>query len=210
MIEKSEWDESELRVLKKFRSPLDVQNFLDSIKYNRDVGICKSPRGVLHERTAHCTEGAYFAAAALRYLAYPPLIVDLGAENDDDHLLVVFKENGLWGAVAKSNTTALRYRDPVYRSIRELVMSYFPFYFNTSGDKSLMRYSRPVNLKRFDENNWMFTSSDLHFISDYLTKTRHYDVADKQFLRSLPKTNEQLMRAVFLDADEHGLFKPKK
>jgi hypothetical protein len=209
MREKSDWSRSELRILRSFQSPLDIQNFLDPIKYNLDGDICKSPRRVLSERTAHCTEGAYFAAAALRFLAYPPLIVDLAAVNDDDHLLAVFKEKGLWGAVAKSNTTALRYRDPVYRSIRELVMSYFPFYFNTLGDKSLKGYSMPVNLKRFDEKDWMFTSSDLHFISDYLTKTKHCDVVDKQIFVRLPKTDEQVMRAVFLDADEEGLFKPK-
>ena len=93
------WNPAELRILRKFKTPVDIQSYLNRLPYN-DKATAMSPRRVLRERTAHCFEGALFAAAALRFLGYPPLIVDLAAHNDDDHVIAVFKENRLWGAIA--------------------------------------------------------------------------------------------------------------
>ena len=143
-----------------FSSPWEIQRFLSAIPYNSKEE-CKSPKRVLAERNAHCFEGALFAASRLRELGYPPLLMDLRAWNDDDHVIALFKERGRWGAVAKSNFTTLRFREPVYRTLRELAMSYFDFYFNTLGQKTLRAYSRPLKLSRFDEKNWTETEDDL-------------------------------------------------
>jgi hypothetical protein len=165
---------------------------------------------VLENPKAHCFEGALFAAAMLRALGHQPLIVDMAAENDDDHVIAVFREGPYWGALAKSNTSALRYREPVYRSLRELIMSYFDFYFNTLGEKSLRSYSRPVNLKRFDHTRWETTDADLEYIGDYLYGISHIPVTGIDQIKQLKKADKLLMDAVFLGADEEGLFKAKE
>ena len=130
------------------------------MEYNPEY-ITNSPRKVLQCKKANCFEGALFAAAALKIIGFKPLIVDFMTENDDDHVIAVFKQDNYYGAVAKSNTKLLRYREPVYRTLRELVMSYFDFYFNTLGELSLRSYSNPVNLSKFDKFNWMTTDEDL-------------------------------------------------
>ena len=117
-----------------------------------------SPRRVLAAQTAHCLEGAIFAAAALRANKYPPLILDFEAEHDTDHVVAVFREKGHWGAVAKSNFTGCRYREPVYRSLRELAMSYFNTYFNLRRERTMRTFSRPVKPGRFDRQHWMHYS----------------------------------------------------
>lgn len=203
------WTSAESGFIGQFRSPYHIQQFLDSVPYNPNAE-CRSPRKVIAEQKAHCFEGALFAAAMLREIGFKPLILDMMAENDDDHVIAVFRVRGLWGAIAKSNTTALRYREPVYRTIRELVMSYFDFYFNTLGDKSLRSYSRPVDLSRFDSKNWSQTDGDLEYIGDYLTVIWHYPLLDSESIRSLQRVDQKLMDAVFLGADETGLFKPEE
>lgn len=118
-------------------------------------------------------DGALFAAAALRVQGYPPLIVDLEAVRDDDHVLAVFRSGRLWGAVARSNYSGLRFREPLYRTVRELVLSYFESYFNLRREKTLRRYSRPVNLSRFDRRSWMTAEEDLWDIPAYLVDIPH-------------------------------------
>ena len=193
----------------QFKSPFDIQLFLNSVRYNPDY-ITNSPRLVMHKKMANCFEGALFAAAVLRMLGHKPLIVDLMAYNDDDHVIAVFKQNNLYGAVAKSNTTTLRFREPVYRSIRELVMSYFDFYFNTLGDKSLRSYSNPVDLSKFDKVNWMTTEEDLEFIGDYLFTIKHNKILDAHSVRSLNPADKDVLEICFLGSVPEGLFKPKK
>jgi len=145
-IERDRTKEAELiRYLKPLKSPVMIQEYLDSVPYN-STGRTLSPLQVMKERMAHCMDGGLFAAAALRRLGYPPLIVDLVAFNDDDHIIAVFREGKCWGAIAKSNTTLLRFREPVYRSLRELAMSYFDLYYNLKSEKTLRSYSRPINL----------------------------------------------------------------
>src|SRR5512133_1661555 len=140
----------------KINTPAAVQEFLDQIEYN-STGETRSPKNVMELGRAHCMEGALFGAACLEKFGYPPLVLDMLAEDDDDHVIAIYKYKGCWGAVAKSNFTTLRYREPVYRSLRELMMSYFDFYFNTLGIKSLRSYSLPVNLKKFNHLNWRIT-----------------------------------------------------
>ena len=199
----------ERKFFEQFKSPFDIQLFLNSIKYNPDY-ITNSPRVVMHKKMANCFEGALFAAAVLRMLGHKPSIVDLMAYNDDDHVIAIFKQNNLYGAVAKSNTTTLRFREPVYRSIRELVMSYFDFYFNTLGDKSLRSYSNPVDLSKFDKDKWMTTEEDLEFIGDYLFTIKHNKILDARSVRSLSPADKEVLEICFIGSVPEGLFKPKK
>ena len=188
--------------------PDKIQGFLDSIDYNPNYE-CRSPRWVIRKKSAHCFEGALFAAAALEFIGFLPLIIDMKAFNDDDHVIAVFKKDGNWGSVAKSNFTTLRYREPVYRSLRELVMSYFDFYFNTAGDKSLRSYSLPLNLTIYNSHHWATTDEDLEYIGDKLEKIRHYPVVNKKMINNLKKASETMLKAGMLGSNIDGLFKPK-
>ena len=203
----ADWTPRERRLLQSLCGPNDVQRFLNRLRYNGRP-TTKSPRRVIAERTAHCFEGALFAAAALRFQGHAPLLVDLAARNDDDHVIAVFRRDRLWGAVAKSNTTLLRYREPVYRSLRELVMSYFEGYFNVRGEKSLVSYSRPVNLSHFDRRGWMFAQDDLDDIGDHLTAAPHAAVAPPAVRRRISPADPDVVRACFLGALPSGLYRP--
>lgn len=163
---------SELRKLRALKTPAGIQRFLDAIPYHL-AGTAWSPRTVLREKTAHCLEGAIFAAAALRVLGFPPFIFDLEADQDTDHVLAIFKIRGHWGAIAKSNFAGCRYREPVYRTLRELALSYFNTYFNLRGERTLRRYSQPVNLARFDDRHWMTSDKGIWFVAEYLCDIPH-------------------------------------
>jgi hypothetical protein len=166
---------SELAALRRLSTPGRIQAYLDGLDYNHEAhgDTLRSPRRVLRDRTAHCAEGAFLAAAAFRVSGRPPLLVDLVAVRDDDHVLAVFRENGLWGSVAISKFAGLRYRSPVYRTIRELVMSYFDHYYNWDGERTLRSYSRPVSLVQFDRIGWMTTEVDLWPIVEHLDRAHH-------------------------------------
>jgi hypothetical protein len=155
---------------------------------------------VLRDRIAHCAEGAYFAAAALRVHGHPPLIVDLEAVRDDDHLLAVFKEHGHWGAIAKSNYAGLRFREPIYRSLRELAVSYFEHYYNLEGEKTLRAYSRPVNLARFDKLGWMTAEEDLWMIGEYFCTLAHFQVLPPKLARKRRLIDRRLYEAGMVGA----------
>jgi hypothetical protein len=195
------------RLMKPLSSPIKIQEYLDSIPYNTTKRTL-SPLLVMKELMAHCMDGGMFAASALRRLGYSPLIVDLTADNDDDHIIAVFREGNCWGAIAKSNTTVLRFREPVYRSLRELAMSYFEVYYNLNSEKTLRGYSRAIDLSRFDNRNWETTDEDLEFIGDYTYKVRHYPLLTKKQIRALSKVPKYLYDAGFAGADMDGLFKP--
>jgi hypothetical protein len=185
---------AELRKLRALRTPAGVQRFLDEIPYN--LGYTgRSPRKVLHERTASCFEGGVFAAAALRVLGFPPLIFDLEAERDTDHVVAIFKVRGHWGAVAKSNFAGCRYREPVYRTLRELAMSYFNIYFNLRFERTLRRYSRPVNLARFDRLNWMTSEKPVWFIAEHLCEIPHISLLTPSMKKNLTRLDLRSVRA---------------
>ena len=203
-----DWTKDEIKFLKTLSDPDKIQGFLDLIDYNPNYE-CRSPRWVLKKKSAHCFVGALFAAAALEFSGYKPLIVDMKSFNDDDHVIAVFIENGHWGAVAKSNFTSLRYREPVYRSLRELIMSYFDFYFNLNGDKSLRSYSRPLDLTVYNKRNWKTTDEDLEFIGDKLEAMHHYPVIDKRMIKNLKRASDIMLKAGMLGSNEEGLFKPE-
>jgi hypothetical protein len=144
-------------------------------------------------------DGALFAAAALRVQGHPPLIVDLEAVRDDDHVLAAFRIGGLWGAVARSNYSGLRFREPLYRTIRDLVLSYFESYFNLRREKTLRRYSRPLNLSRFDERHWMTAEEDLWDIPEHLVSIRHETLLDARTLANLGPVDRRQFVAGLVD-----------
>ena len=173
-------NKQELRLLRKLSNPEKIQKYLDDLPYNKekDGETCRSPRLVIRYETAHCFEGALFAAAALRVGGWPALILDLEAVRDDDHVIAVYRINEFWGAIGKSNYAGLRFRSPVYRTLRELVLSFFEHYYNLKGEKTLRAYSRPVNLARFDSVNWMTTEEPLWIIPEYLIVIKHTPIFD--------------------------------
>jgi hypothetical protein len=189
-----EFTPSELRALRALKTPAGIQRYLDDMPYHL-AGTAWSPRMVLRETTAHCLEGAAFAAAALRVLGFPPLIFDLEADNDTDHVVAIFKSRGHWGAVAKSNFTGCRYREPVYRTLRELALSYFNIYFNLRGERTLRRYSRPVNLARFDHLHWMTTEKDIWFIAEYLCEIPHRSLLKRGVEKDLTRVDARTMQS---------------
>jgi hypothetical protein len=188
----------ELAILRRLKTPERIQSFLDSeIGYNkeRQGPTCCSPRLVLRDRLAQCMEGALFGAAALRVHGFPPLLLDLEAVRDDDHVLAIFRQRGHWGAIAKSNYSGLRFREPVYRTLRELAMSYFEHYFNLGGEKTLRTYSRPVNLRRFDRLGWMTAERDVWEIPQYLTTIPHTALLKADLTRRLSRVDARLQAA---------------
>jgi hypothetical protein len=185
---------AELGVLRGLKTPVGVQRFLDELPYNLGY-TARSPKRVLRERTASCLEGGVFAAAALRVLGFPPLIFDLEAEQDTDHVVAIFKVRGHWGAVAKSNFTGCRYREPVYRTLRELAMSYFNIYFNLRFERTLRRYSRAVNLARFDHLNWMTTEKPVWFIAEHLCQVPHISLLTSRMKKNLTRLDPRSVRA---------------
>jgi hypothetical protein len=181
---------SELRALRALKTPVGIQRFLDAIPYHL-AGTAWSPRVVLRERTAHCLEGAIFAAAALRVLGFPPLILDLEADQDTDHVLAVFKLRGHWGAIAKSNFAGCRYREPVYRTLRELALSYFHVYFNLRGERTLRRFSQPASLARFDRSDWMTTEKPIWFVAEYLCDIPHRPLLKRGLEKHLTRVDRR-------------------
>ncbi len=192
-------------------TPARIQRFLDDdIGYNLEPhgDTCLSPRLVLRQRVAHCMEGALLAAAALRLLGHPALLVDLEAVRDSDHVLAVYRANGHWGAVAKSDYSGLRSREPVYRTIRELAMSYFEHYYNPKGEKTLRAYSRPVNLSRFDRlpldgEAWITAERDVWEIPTHLCEIPHTKILTPRMERGLAKMDRRLFQAGRLGGAAH-------
>jgi len=183
--------------LRRLSTPEKIQRYLEDLPYNkeRDGETCRSPRLALSHGTAHCFEGALLAAAALRVNGQPPLILDLESVRDDDHVISVFRLNGCWGAIAKSNYAGLRFRTPVYRTLRELVMSYFEHYYNLEGEKTLRRYSFPLNLSRFDKIGWMTAEEDLWSLNQFLLTLPHYSILSPPMARHLCRIDPRLYEA---------------
>src|SRR5579863_5275753 len=186
--------QKELRKLRSMKNPYGIQKFLDDMPYHLE-DTAWSPRKVLAEESSHCLEGAIFGAAALRANGYPPLLLDFEADHDTDHVIAVFRQHGGWGAVAKSNYTGCRWREPIYRTLRELALSYFNAYFNLRRERTLRRYSVPVNLKRFDRQHWMTTEKPVWFIVYHLFDIKHYSLMTKAQEKRLHRVDERLFQA---------------
>lgn len=188
----------EERLLRSLNSPGKIQDYLDSIPINNEPegDTCLSPRRVIRERRAHCIEGAMLAALAFRLHGELPLVLDLtSSPRDFDHVVAPFKRHGCWGAVSKTNHAVLRYREPVYRTLRELVLSYFHEYFNDEGYKTLRSYSKPVDLSRFDKLGWTTNEEDNWFIAEYLADVRHFPLLTRPQIATLRKAHPMEIKA---------------
>lgn len=190
-------------------TPRKIQDFLDTVAYEAEY-FNRAPLRVLRERQGHCLDGALFAAAALRRIGYRPQVLDLTPEPlmDDDHVLAVFEQGGALGAVAKSNFAGLRYREPVFRTLRELVMSYFEDYFNTLGRKTLRGYTRLLDLSQYDAANWETSDAACDRIEKRLQSMKSIPLLTPEMIRHLTPVDARRMAAGMYGADEAGLFKP--
>jgi hypothetical protein len=184
---------AELAALRRLSTAERIQAYLDGLDYNHEAhgDTLRSPRRVLRDNTAHCAEGAFLAAAAFRVNGEPPLLVDLIAVRDDDHVIAVHREKGLWGSVGISKFAGLRFRSPAYRTIRELVMSYFDHYYNWDGERTLRGYSRPISLAQFDRIGWMTTEDDLWPIVEHLDRVGHRKVVPPATARRLRRLDRR-------------------
>lgn len=200
----------EKRLLGRLDTPGRIQDVLDGLAYGTET-IYRAPVRVLHERTCQCFDGAVFAAAMLCRIGYPPMILNLlPNRRDDDHVLALFKEHGHWGALAKSNFAGLRFRDPVYRTLRELVMSYFEHYYNIHGEKTLRGYTLPLNLQAFDRFEWMTKDETMDLIASRLDGIRRATILKQFMLSRLSPVDERSRRAGLYGANIAGLSVPPR
>ena len=182
------------RTLRALNTPVKIQRFLDALTYQY-ADTAWSPQRALCEGKGHCLEGALLAASALRLNGHPPLVMDLEAVRDDDHVIALYRERGLWGGVAKSNFAGLRFRAPVYRTLRELALSYFENYYNLRGERTLRNYSGPVNLARLDSQHWMTSGEDVWCVPDLLIAARHYPLFPDKVARTLTRLDRRSFEA---------------
>jgi hypothetical protein len=183
-----------LRTLRALKTPARIQRFLDALPYQY-ADTAWSPQRALRERKGHCLEGALLAAAALRVNGHLPLLMDLEAVRDDDHVVALYREHDLWGGIAKSNFAGLRFRAPVYPTLRDLALSYFEHYYNLRGERTLRSYSRPVNLARLDSSHWMTSEKDVWCVPELLIAARHYPLFPDKVARALPRVDRRSFEA---------------
>ena len=178
----SHLSQEELAILRRLNTPQKIQDFLDTLPINFEKGgdTCLSPRRVLREKKAHCIEGAFLAATALWIAGERPLLLDFKTvPEDEDHVVALYKKNGYWGALSKTNHAVLRFRDPIYRTVRELALSYFHEYFMLeTGKKTLKSYSRPFSLARFG-TKWITSEKNLWYIAGALDRSPHSPAVPK-------------------------------
>jgi hypothetical protein len=197
---------AERAVLRRLTTPAKIQDLLDTCAY-RTEDQPASPRRVLAERRAHCLDGALLAAAALRRLGFAPAIVGMWAVRDDGHVIAAFQRDGCWGAVGKSNFSGLRYRDPVYRSVRELVMSYFDVYFNADGERTLRMHTSPLRLARFDRLGWETNDATVEAIDTALKALPDHHLLTPAQARRLARVDQRSMQAGMLGTVKEGLYR---
>jgi hypothetical protein len=187
----------EFAVLRPLDSPRKIQDFLNAIPINKEIEreTCTSPLVTLRRNTAHCMEGALLAALALRMHGHKPLILDLKTTADDvDHLVALFKKDGCWGGITKTNHAVLRYREPIYQSVRELAVSFFHEYFKDDGRKTLRKYSVPFDLDRW-EGDWITSEDDLWDLQNAIDDSPHRPLLSRRQIASLRKADEIERRA---------------
>lgn len=205
MKTKLSWSPAELKILRTLNTPYKIQLFLDSVSYSAESRY-RTPRDVLKDRKAHCFDGAVFAAAMLGRLGYRPLIVDMQAVRDDDHVIALIEKDGKFGAIAKSNFSGLRYREPIYSTIRELVMSYFESFYNVNKEKTLRQFTVPLDLSPYTD--FEFSEDVMEEIGlklSYIPVTKLMTPAQ---IRSLQKVDDRTYKAGLMGSIKKGLYKP--
>jgi len=202
--------ESERRVWAQLTTPMRIQAFLDKLPYSMETGY-RCPLRVIREHVAHCFDGALFAAAALRRFGNPPLILNMiSNDEDDDHILALYRRDGYWGAIAKSNFAGLRFREPVYRTLRELVMSYFEQFYNVERKKTLRSYTVPLHLKAFDKFNWVTSDPPIEKIGKRLDEIRKVRILARGMIAGLSLVDERSYRAGLVGTNRAGLYQPQR
>jgi hypothetical protein len=203
--------QEERQLLNSLDSPAKIQAFLDRIPYSTE-NADRCPLSVLRDGKAHCLDGGLFAAAALRRIGYPPILLDILPEpgTDDDHVLALYKIDGHYGAVAKSNYTGLRFREAVYRNLRELVMSYFEDFFSLYRERSLRYYSQPLRLESLDHLGWMWSDEGATEVERRLWKQRKYHLVTPQMAARLSPVDALSEQAGMIGTNLAGVFVPKK
>lgn len=199
------WTKREQGIVGRLRTPHLVQEFIDALPYRCEDGHF-SARAALRDKRAHCFDGSLLAAACLLDTSYEPFLIDLCAANDDDHMLCAFRWRGRWGAVAKSNFPGLRFREPIFRTPRELVLSYFEFYFNMQREKSLRRYSRPFRLPSITRINWQFDDRMGDRIVELLSETPHYEIVSGREVKALRKVDKRLFQSQLVGVNLKGVY----
>ncbi len=199
------WTKRELSTLKKLSTPEKVQDLLDALPYRCADGHL-SARAALRDNMAHCFDGSLLAAAALRRAGFLPALVDLCAVRDDDHMICSFRWKGRWGAVAKSNFPGLRFREPIYRSVRELALSYFEFYFNMEGEKSLRHFSKPFTLPDPSAIDWETDDSQGDHIVELLTRKPHYPILAVRQDRMLRPIDRRFFKSQLVGVNLKGVY----
>jgi Transglutaminase-like superfamily len=184
----------DVRTLRGLKTPALIQKFVDGLTYQY-ANTAWSPARVLRERKGHCLEGALVAAAALRVNGHPAQLMDLEGHQDDDHVVALYRERGLWGGIAKSNFAGLRFRAPIYRTLRELALSYFEHYYNLRGERTLRSYAGPVNLQRLDGEGWMTSEKNVWRVPELLIAARHYPLFPHRVARTLPRLDRRSFEA---------------
>lgn len=201
----------ESQLLDALDTPFRIQSFLDEVEYpsGEDNRSCVE---VLRQSKAHCLDGGLFAAMALRRIGFRPRIIDLQPDpgRDDDHVLALYQIDGFWGALAKSNYSGLRFREAIYRTSRELALSYFEDFFNVLGEKTLRTCSRVIHLERFDHLNWMTESSGVDAIEVFLKKVKTYPLITEEQAARLSKVDKRSFEAGTLGINFDGAFKPNE
>lgn len=199
------WTPAERKILRTLTTPYKIQLFLDTVSYSAESRY-RTPRAVLKDRKAHCFDGAVFAAAMLGRLGYRPLIVDMQAVRDDDHVIALIEKDGKFGAIAKSNFSGLRYREPIYSTIRELVMSYFESFYNVNKEKTLRQFTVPLDLSPYTDFEFSETvMEEIGLKLSYIPVTKLMTPAQ---IRSLQKVDDRTYKAGLMGSIKKGLYKP--
>ncbi len=198
-MKKSNYTKEEGKLFRRLDTPAKIQDYINSIPFNfSEKKVYLSPRGVLIKRKADCLEGAMFAAAVLEFGGGKPWLLDLRSAKkpwDYDHVVAVFKIDGFFGAISKTNHAVLRYREPVYKSVRELAMSFFHEYFLTDGRKTLREYSDLFDLNKINHLGWRTTAGNLWEIHDHLEKTTHHRILSSKQMKNLRKVDKIEIKA---------------
>lgn len=202
----NKWSRGELALLTKLGRPAAVQDFLDAMPYRCEDGYF-APCSSLREGRAHCFDGALIGASALRRAGYKVFLVDLCTEDDDDHILCGFESAGKIGAVAKSNFPGLRFREPIFRSVRELVLSYFEFYFNLKGIKSLRSYAGPVRLPDVRRSDWECDDGAAGGLLKPLAAAKHNRILEQRRVKSLRPIDKRMFQSQMIGVDLKGAYK---
>lgn len=200
-----EWTRGESAILRRISNPDKAQSFIDALPYRCEDGHL-SAKAALRDGRAHCFDGALLAAAALSQGGFSPRLIDLCATRDDDHIICAFQYRGRWGAVAKSNFPGLRFREPVYVTPRELVLSYFEFYFNLEGEKSLREFSEPLRLPARSRLDWECDDSCGDTVVELLSAQRHYRILRPRQERGLRQMDNRLYRSQLLGVRMKGAY----